>query len=63
MNTHFVTIEIDLQATPVKLHSQIEAQLRSLGEPLRWAITSINTQQQKAIVEAVVTLESETAPA
>jgi hypothetical protein len=60
MNTHFVTAEIDFQETPAQLQSQIEAQLRSLGEPLRWAITSINTRQQKAIVEAVVTLESET---
>jgi len=59
MTTHFVTTEIDFQETPAQLHSQIEAQLRLSGEPLRWAITSIDTQRHKAIVEAVVTLESQ----
>ncbi len=62
MTTHFVTAEIDLQATPAQLQSQIEAQLRSLGEPLRWAITSIDTQRHKAIVEAVVTLDLKPQP-
>lgn len=60
MTTHFVTAEIDFQATPAQLHSQIEAQLHSIGEPLRWAITHIDSHRQKAIVEAVVTLASDT---
>ncbi len=60
MTTHFVTAEIDFQETPAQLQSQIDAQLRLLGEPLRWAITSIDIQRQQVIVEAVVTLESET---
>ncbi len=60
MTTQFVTAEIDFQETPAQLHSQIDAQLRLLGEPLRWAITSIDIQRQQVIVEAVVTLESET---
>ncbi|HCF30338.1 MAG TPA: hypothetical protein DEV81_24780 [Cyanobacteria bacterium UBA11049] len=60
MTTHFVTAEIDFQETPAQLHSQIEAQLHSIGEPLRWAITYIDTHRQKAIVEAVVTLASDT---
>ena len=60
MTTHFVTAEIDFQATPAQLHSQIEAQLRSIGEPLRWAIVNVDMQRQKAIVEAVVTLASDT---
>ena len=60
MTTHFVTAEIGFQETPAQLHSQIEAQLRSIGEPLRWAIVNIDTQRQKAIVEAVVTLASDT---
>jgi hypothetical protein len=60
MTTHFITAEVNLQEPPAQLHSLIEAQLRLSGEPLRWAITSIDTQRQKAIVEAVVTLESQT---
>lgn len=60
MTTHFLTAEIDFQETPAQLHSRIEAQLRSIGEPLRWAITSIDMHRQKAIVEAVVTLASDT---
>ncbi len=60
MTTHFVTAKIDFQETPAQLQSQIDAQLRLLGEPLRWAITSIDIQRQQVIVEAVVTLESET---
>ncbi len=35
-----------------------EAQLAKQGEPLRWAITSVNVQKQTARIEAVVTLES-----
>lgn len=60
MTTHFVTAEIDFQETPAQMHFQIEAQLRSIGEPLRWAIVNIDMQRQKAIVEAVVTLASDT---
>lgn len=58
MTTHFITVEIDLQETPAQLLDQIEAQLRSTGEPLRWAITNIDIERHKAIVEAIVTLES-----
>ncbi|HEY9782580.1 MAG TPA: hypothetical protein V6D09_20860 [Leptolyngbyaceae cyanobacterium] len=60
MKIHFVTTEIDFQETPAQMHSQIEAQLHSIGEPLRWAITYIDRHRQKAIVEAVVTLASDT---
>lgn len=59
MTTHFITAEIDLQETPAQLHKEIEAQLQKNGEPLRWAITSVDVEQHKATVEAVVTLESE----
>jgi CRISPR/Cas system endoribonuclease Cas6 (RAMP superfamily) len=55
MTTHFITAEIDLQATPIKLKQEIETQLAKQGEPLRWAITSVDTETQKAHVEAVVT--------
>lgn len=59
MTTHFITAEIDLQETPAQLHKEIELQLQKNGEPLRWAITEVDVERQKATVEAVVTLESE----
>jgi len=55
MTTHFITAEIDLSKTPAQLHREIEAELRLRGEPLRWAITSIDKDKQKAYVEAIVT--------
>lgn len=55
MTTHFITAEIDLTSSPAKLAQDIEAELKKRGEPLRWAITSIDAQQQKATVEAIVT--------
>jgi hypothetical protein len=54
MKTQFVTLEIDLQETPALLLQAIETELRLSGEPLRWAITSVDLPRQKAIVEAVV---------
>ncbi|MBG1270021.1 hypothetical protein [Nostoc sp. WHI] len=54
MTTHFITAEIDLQETPAELLKAIETELNKQGEPLRWAITSMNVEQQKATVEAVV---------
>ena len=59
MTTQFITAEIDLQETPAQLHQVIEAELKKQGEPLRWAITSVDAQRQKAHVEAVVTLKSD----
>lgn len=58
MTTHFITAEIDLQNTTTELQAAIEAELKKQGEPLRWAITSVDTANQKAIVEAVVTTTS-----
>ncbi len=55
MTTHFITAEIDFQATPTELQKTIEAELKKQGEPLRWAITSVDTEQEKVTVEAVVT--------
>ena len=55
MTTHFITAEIDLQETPVELLKVIETELNKQGEPLRWAVTSVDVDKQKAIVEAVVT--------
>ena len=55
MTTHFITAEINLQATPIKLQKAIEAELEKRGEPLRWAIASVDTEKQTAQVEAIVT--------
>ena len=56
MTTHFITAEIDLQQTPTQLHQAIEAELHSSGEPLRWAVTRVDVERQKALVEAIVTV-------
>lgn len=58
MTTHFITAEIDLQETPIKFQQEIESQLEKEGEPLRWAITQIDKEEQTAIVEAIVTKEN-----
>lgn len=59
MTTHFISAEIDIQETPTKLQKVIEAELKKQGEPLRWAITSVDEEQQKVAVEAVVTKSAE----
>lgn len=61
MTTHFITAEIDLQESPVQLQQEIETELQKRGEPLRWAVTNVDTERQKAQVEAIVTVESESA--
>ncbi|MBF2064944.1 MAG: hypothetical protein IGS39_11060 [Calothrix sp. C42_A2020_038] len=58
MTTHFISAEINLQETPTELQKVIETELKKQGEPLRWAITSVDTEQQKVKVEAVVTQET-----
>ena len=56
MTTHFITAEIDLNESPAKLNQEIEAELKKRGEPLRWAVTKVDAEQQKATVEAIVTV-------
>jgi len=58
MTTHFITAEIDLQENPVQLQQEIEAQLEQKGEPLRWAITEVDQEQEKVTVEAIITKEN-----
>lgn len=58
MTTHFITAEIDLQETPLKLSQEIESQLKQEGEPLRWAVTQVDQAKQTAVVEAIVTKEN-----
>ena len=60
MTTHFITAEIDLQETTLKLGQEIESQLKQEGEPLRWAVTKIDKEKQTATVEAIVTKENVT---
>jgi hypothetical protein len=59
MTTHFITAEIDLQESPTALSRAIEAELQKHGEPLRWAITEVDQETQRVLVEAVVTAEPE----
>ncbi len=57
MTTHFITAEIDLQESPLALQQAIEAELQKRGEPLRWAVTDVDEEQQQVTVEAIVTGE------
>jgi hypothetical protein len=59
MTTHFITAEIDLAESPVELPQAIEVELQKRGEPLRWAITNVDALQQKATVEAIVTVAAD----
>ncbi len=63
MTTHFITAEINLQETPIQLQQEIEAELQKRGEPLRWAVTRVDSDRQIAQVEAIVTVESDTTAA
>jgi hypothetical protein len=58
MTTHFISAEIDLQETPTELQKAIEAELKKQGEPLRWAVTAVDTEKEKVTVEAVVTIKN-----
>ncbi|MEA5465954.1 hypothetical protein [Leptothoe sp. PORK10 BA2] len=58
--TKFVRMTVELGATGVELRHQIETQLHDYGEPLRWAITSVDGSV--AHVEAVVTLGAAAQP-
>ncbi|NJL82696.1 MAG: hypothetical protein HC890_06570 [Chloroflexaceae bacterium] len=56
MTTHFITAEINLQDNPLQLQQEIVAELQKRGEPLRWAITRLDAENQTAQIEAVVTV-------
>ncbi|MEM8777724.1 MAG: hypothetical protein AAGF26_02395 [Cyanobacteria bacterium P01_G01_bin.49] len=55
MTTHFIEAEISLQETPLKLQQAVETELEKHGNPLRWAITEVNSQKKTAQVEAIIT--------
>ena len=56
MTIHFIAAEIDLKASIGDLQQEIEAKLRKLGEPLRWAVVHVDEQRRKVWLEAVVTV-------
>ena len=56
MIIQFITAEVALQATPIQLQQAIESELQKQGEPLRWAITSVDIERQKVLVEAIITV-------
>ncbi len=63
MTTHFITAEIEIKANQEAIAKTVEQELAKHGEPLRWAIASVdskvdletNSKVQIAQVEAVVT--------
>ena len=55
MNTILITIELSLPEPIADLPELLEQTLRQWGEPLRWAITTIDPQTKIANIEAVVT--------
>ncbi len=55
MITHFISAEIDLEADAIQLQKSVEAELHKHGEPLRWAITAVDSKKGKVTLEAVVT--------
>lgn len=54
LTTEFVLMTVELQTDGIALRNHIETQLRCYGEPLRWAITSVD--KTTAQIEAVVTV-------
>lgn len=63
MTTHFITAEIEINENREAIAKTVEQELTKHGEPLRWAITAVNskvdattnTTNQTVQVEAVVT--------
>ena len=55
MNTTLITIELALPKRIADLPELVEQTLRQWGEPLRWAITTIDPQTRIANIEAIVT--------
>lgn len=62
MTTHFISAEVDLQDTTEQLHQAIQVELEKQGEPLRWAVTDVDVERQKALVEGFVLVAAEVEP-
>ncbi|MEM9219995.1 MAG: hypothetical protein AAGD25_37415 [Cyanobacteria bacterium P01_F01_bin.150] len=54
LSTEFVTVMIDQPDSMSVLPQTIVSALQPFGDPLRWAITSVDAEQKKLHVEAVV---------
>lgn len=54
--TKFIQISVPLYPSGIVLRNAIEIQLQTYGEPLRWAITAVDSGEVQ--VEAVVTIAS-----
>ncbi len=58
MQIQSIDIEVDITNDALgDLNRAIESNLQKWGEPLRWAITSINPGTKMARVEAIVIIE------
>lgn len=55
METQFVTIQVLVQPSPGEMRRAIEAALVEIGQPLRWATTTLDQAIGVATVEAIVT--------
>jgi hypothetical protein len=49
-----IEIEMDITATRGELNTAIETKLQEWGEPLRWAITTVDRETNIAQIEAIV---------
>jgi len=58
MQTALITIALPLPVRVAEIHSTIESALSRYGEPLRWAITTLDPLTRIAQIEAVVTSAS-----
>lgn len=56
MVTEFIAVEVALQPSVAELELAIAQTLQQHGEPLRWAITSVDGDRQIAHIEAVITI-------
>jgi hypothetical protein len=57
MTIESIEIEIDINDASGNLNRVIETALQNWGEPLRWAITTVDLETQIARVEAIVIKE------
>ena len=52
-----IEIEMDITAARGELNTAIETKLQEWGEPLRWAITTVDRETNIAQIEAIVIRE------
>jgi hypothetical protein len=59
MSTYLITIEVALQDSALALEAAIQAELRERGEPFCWAVTDVDCQRQRVLVDALLWLKPE----